>query len=243
MVPEFYNRLATMDLNKKRKTMMPEKFASIFSEENPLTDHGNTESTHADSTPPVLSDKKGSDFLPSQAKGILKKKRERRKIQTDVSSDIDLSRGFLIMDDPGSRYHRFQEVDHAGHAILSLEDKEHLPHVLIKERRGNKSIPYSLKGASHENVVGLLAAFYHSGVVSLVYECHYVNMTVASVSGCSEFKETDIATVCREALQGLEYIHSELRVAHGSVNDKNIILTLSGDVKIGAETLNLGGVY
>jgi hypothetical protein len=38
--------------------------------------------------------------------------------------------------------------------------------------------------------------------------------------------ETDIATVCREVLQGLEYIHSELRVAYGLINDKNIILTL-----------------
>ncbi|KAH8691897.1 hypothetical protein BGW36DRAFT_304284 [Talaromyces proteolyticus] len=136
------------------------------------------------------------------------------------------------MDNPDSKYHKFQEVDHAGHAILSLEDKEHLPHVLIKERPDNKSIPGFLKAASHKNVVSLLSAFHHSGVVSLVYECDYVNMTVASVSGCAEFKETDIATVCREVLQGLEYIHSELRIAHGSVNDKNVLLTLSGDVKI-----------
>ena len=48
-----------------------------------------------------------------------------------------------------------------------------------------------------------------------------------------------MATVCREVLQGLNYLH-ERDVVHRDIKSDNILLTMKGAVKITGYTLQMG---
>ena len=51
-----------------------------------------------------------------------------------------------------------------------------------------------------------------------------------------------MATVCREVLQGLNYLH-ERDVVHRDIKSDNILLTMKGAVKITGYSLQMGIIY
>jgi serine/threonine protein kinase len=135
----------------------------------------------------------------------------------------------------GQRYDKIQVVNQAGRGVLSMEDSDAFPLVVVKERKRNPKMLKPLKSCSHDNVIALRAIFYHTDSVSTVYDYELGAMTLASVASCPsvEFSDADIATASRDILNALQFIHSELKIAHGDVRDGNIMLTLSGGVKLG----------
>lgn len=89
-------------------------------------------------------------------------------------------------------------------------------------------------------MLSLLEFFHDSDKVTLVYEYEHSAVALARLSNTPNvvFSEGDIATVCREVLNGLHYIHSELKIIHGSLNCINVLLTMTAEIKIG-EQLNI----
>jgi hypothetical protein len=143
----------------------------------------------------------------------------------------------------GQRYDKILTMDQAGRGILSMEDSDKFPLVFIKERKRERKIMRPLRPFSHMNIIALRAVFYHADSISMVYDYEVGAMTLASVASCPsvKFSDADIATVSRDILHALQFVHWELKIAHGDVRDGNILLTLSGDVKLG--TCDLDQLY
>lgn len=177
---------------------------------------------------------------------------EAKQSRLDPGKDSLAQRRFPIRLDPESfrqrtlqakkfqgNYKRFWNIKQAGPGIVAIKDVEPLPIVLIKERETTKFIKTQLKKASHKNVLGLLDFFHDSDKVTLVYEYEHSAVALARLSNTPNvvFSEGDIATVCREVLNGLHYIHSELKIIHGSLNCINVLLTMAAEVKIGEQLI------
>lgn len=135
----------------------------------------------------------------------------------------------------GQRYDKILTMDQAGRGILGMEDSDGFPLVFIKEKKRNRKITRMLKPFSHLNIIALRNVFFHTDSISIVYDYEVGAMTLASVASCPsvKFSDADIATVSRDVLYALQFVHDELKIAHGDLRDGNILLTLSGGVKLG----------
>lgn len=132
------------------------------------------------------------------------------------------------------KYHRSYNIDQAGPGVIALKDSEKLPSCLIKECEARKSrYARNLQAISHTNLISLLDYFQSGQTFYLVYEYEHLAISLGCIAGIVEFSEADIATLCREILEGLKYIHSELKTSYGLLNFSNIVLTWNGEVKIG----------
>ena len=90
----------------------------------------------------------------------------------------------------------------------------------------------SIDRPTHRNLVQIQTAYWHDGRLSILYE-----PTLVSLDQLLTFRPAwdldDTATVCREVVSGLTYIHQSLEIAHGSLTADQIRLSLDGSVKIG----------
>jgi serine/threonine protein kinase len=132
-------------------------------------------------------------------------------------------------------YHKSYNVDQAGPAVIALKDVEAFPTCLIKVRRIPKS--WRFQAASHKNLISFIDFYHAHGLIYLVYEYEHLAISLGCVVGTADFSEADIATVCREVLNAIHYVHSELGISHGAVDCSNILLTWTGEVKLGAQYL------
>jgi serine/threonine protein kinase len=155
----------------------------------------------------------------------------------NLDIEIPSRHGLPHLGHPTQKYSMNWEVDQAGLGWLSLGNYFGYSTVLIKTRTANKKLTsfFKLQVAFHENVVGLVEAFYDNSATHLVYNYHgfAVNFSQVSSTPSVHFSETDLASICRSALRGLRYIHEQLLIAHGRIDCDNIILCSNGVIKIG----------
>ncbi|KAA8644957.1 uncharacterized protein ATNIH1004_009168 [Aspergillus tanneri] len=130
-----------------------------------------------------------------------------------------------------SHLENFLAVDQGGRGICALDNVRRLQPCVIKEIHIRKSLR-SLRPVEHKNIVSLREYCEIDNKRYLVYEYEHLAMSLGVVASTVPFCEADIATVCREVLEGLQYIHSELKTSHGSINVDNLLLTWAGEVKI-----------
>ena len=138
---------------------------------------------------------------------------------------------------PKIKYHRSYHVDQAGPGVIALKDVEAFLSRLIKERR--ISGPWEFQSTSHKNVMSLINFYESDDLIYLVYEYEHLPVSLGCVAEIVDFSEADIATVCREVLDGLHYIHMELRISYGAVDCSNIFLTWNGEVKLGTQDFSI----
>jgi len=88
-----------------------------------------------------------------------------------------------------------------------------------------------LKDCKHENIVNFEECFLFEGTISVVME-YCDGGTLRDL--CSEviISESEIAHFCRQILEGLEYLHLKLNRIHRDIKSDNVLLNLSGDIKI-----------
>lgn len=118
--------------------------------------------------------------------------------------------------------------------VISLKDVEGFPIYLTKEFSGSaiQSVELS-QPVIHKNLVSLVDTFSSRQKTYLVYSYEQLAVSLGCAAGAVQFSEADIATICKELLEGLVYLHDVLGVAHGSLDCSNIILTSGGEIKIG----------
>lgn len=135
---------------------------------------------------------------------------------------------------PAAKYHISHRVDQAGPGVVALKDEESFPICLIKEcKLRNPRSLRRLRVVSHQNLVSLIDNFQAGGKLQLVYGYEHLAISLGCIADIVQFSEADIATICREVLEGLNFIHTELKTSYGLLNFSNILLTWQGDVKIG----------
>ncbi|KAL4927716.1 uncharacterized protein BDV17DRAFT_292222 [Aspergillus undulatus] len=86
---------------------------------------------------------------------------------------------------------------------------------------------------SHENVVNLQELYLSPHSVTLAYDCWGISLLeVCRVAKIFADDESTVATICKEVLHGLKYLHEEVGIVHGSISCGTVILTDTGRVKI-----------
>lgn len=133
-----------------------------------------------------------------------------------------------------TKYHKSYNIDQAGPGVIALKDVEKLPICLIKysQPQNPRSLP-KLQFASHKNIVSLIDHFQSQGELHLIYEYEHLAISLGCVAGTVSFSEADIATICKEVLEGLKYVHTILNITYGLLDFSNILLTWQGEVKLG----------
>lgn len=132
-------------------------------------------------------------------------------------------------------YKKIWWTTQAGPAIVAVKDVEQLPLVLIKTEEKTANFE-NLRETSDPHVLRLLDVreLPDPRKVDLVYEYEHSAVSLARVLNAGmRASEVDIATICHSVLNGLLYIHSVLGIIHGSLNCENVLLTMTGEVKIG----------
>ncbi|KAL1995884.1 hypothetical protein VTN49DRAFT_750 [Thermomyces lanuginosus] len=131
-------------------------------------------------------------------------------------------------------YQKIWRTTQAGPAIVAVKDVEPLPIVLMKTEKRTANLNLTnLRKASDPHILQLLDFFWDWDNVTLVYEYEHSAASLARLLNAGvRFSEVDIATICHGVLEGLLYIHSVLGIIHGSLKCENVLLTMTGQVKI-----------
>lgn len=79
----------------------------------------------------------------------------------------------------------------------------------------------------------------HRIQLDLLYEYVHLAIPLGGLTGIVDFSKADIATVCREILDGLILFTSKLGISHGSVDCSNVLLNEKGEIQLGRQDLAL----
>ncbi|TYG90485.1 hypothetical protein ES288_A12G185900v1 [Gossypium darwinii] len=149
----------------------------------------------------------------------------------------------VTREDPSTKYELLNELGKGSYgAVYKARDIRTSELVAIKvlslsegeqgyeEIRGEIEM---LQQCSHPNVVRYLGSYQGDEYLWIVME-YCGGGSVADLIHVTEepLEEYQIAYICREALKGLEYLHSIFKV-HRDIKGGNILLTEQGEVKLG----------
>ncbi|XP_061355650.1 serine/threonine-protein kinase 1 isoform X2 [Gastrolobium bilobum] len=149
----------------------------------------------------------------------------------------------VIREDPTTKYELLNELGKGSYgAVYKARDFRTSEMVAIKvislsegeegyeEIRGEIEM---LQQCNHPNVVRYLGSYQGEEYLWIVME-YCGGGSVADLMNVTDesLDEGQIAYICREALKGLDYLHSIFKV-HRDIKGGNILLTEQGDVKLG----------
>ncbi|GLT75050.1 hypothetical protein SLA2020_468030 [Shorea laevis] len=149
----------------------------------------------------------------------------------------------VTREDPSTKYELLHELGKGSYgAVYKARDVKTSELVAIKvislcegeegyeEIRGEIEM---LQQCSHPNVVRYLGSYQGEEYLWIVME-YCGGGSVADLMNVTEepLEEYQIAYICREALKGLDYLHSIFKV-HRDIKGGNILLTEQGEVKLG----------
>ena len=87
-----------------------------------------------------------------------------------------------------------------------------------------------MKESRHRNIVNYIDSFLHKGDLWVVME-YMEGGSLTDVVTCNIMTEGQIATVCKEVLDGLKHLH-EHGVIHRDIKSDNVLLSMRGDIKL-----------
>ncbi|KAJ2722160.1 Protein kinase [Coemansia sp. Benny D115] len=87
-----------------------------------------------------------------------------------------------------------------------------------------------MRESKHKNIVNFIDSFLHRGDLWVVME-YMEGGSLTDVVTNNLMTEGQIATVCRETLEGLEHLHSK-GVIHRDIKSDNVLLSMNGDIKL-----------
>eukprot|EP01091_Cochliopodium_minus_P006685 TRINITY_DN16693_c0_g1_i1.p1 TRINITY_DN16693_c0_g1~~TRINITY_DN16693_c0_g1_i1.p1 ORF type:complete len:469 (-),score=131.04 TRINITY_DN16693_c0_g1_i1:99-1409(-) len=87
-----------------------------------------------------------------------------------------------------------------------------------------------MKTSNHPNIVHYFASYVHDDKLWVAMEYMSGGSLTQIISIC-KMTEPQIASVCRDVLRGLEYLHNQKRI-HRDIKSDNILLSYFGDIKL-----------
>lgn len=136
--------------------------------------------------------------------------------------------------DPWQLYQRLYKLNLAGQGFVVHRKDNTFSEFFSREVKVNKKEWLSrLTQAPHKNIVALHECFYHAGDLFFIYELMDVYLSQIFSTPFGLLKAYEVASWCREVLEGIQYIHQTLGFVHGDLNSKNVLLSMNGSVKIG----------
>ena len=87
-----------------------------------------------------------------------------------------------------------------------------------------------MRASSHANIVDYIDSFLYKNELWVVME-HMEGGSLRDVMTANSMTEDQIAAVSRETAQGLEHLHKH-GVIHRDIKSDNVLLSLTGDIKI-----------
>ena len=150
-------------------------------------------------------------------------------------------------------YHAFMTVDQAGSVVIAHSHANPERLVAIKRIKPAKEMEsFRLRPYKSDQVLSIFDAYVDGPEIVLIYEVMDITLR-QMVSVCpvhtsklsAIFKEVDNPPwkLCKEVLNteqvvyGLNYLHQELSLIHGSLSYDSILLKQDGVVKIGVYTI------
>lgn len=87
-----------------------------------------------------------------------------------------------------------------------------------------------MKGSRHKNIVNFIDSYLSEGTLWVIME-YMEGGSLTEVVTHSVMTEGQIGAVCRETLEGLQFLHAK-GVIHRDIKSDNILLSLTGDIKL-----------
>jgi serine/threonine protein kinase len=136
--------------------------------------------------------------------------------------------------DPWTKYKKFMKDDQAGPVFLAYDRDRPEKIFAVKEIKGlGKDSLSRLCAIIHSNIVRFIVAYYHKGSCFLFYDEMSVPLIDLVSSPRGNLEIDDVATICLGITEALAYLHKDLRICHGAIGIQNVLLSKSGEVKIG----------
>lgn len=129
----------------------------------------------------------------------------------------------------------FLEYSQGGAVQLSHRAGEHRIVALrtLKSNKINDDILHNIRKVRNRYVVGIEAALFDNGRLSIVRE-YELDITLRVMCGVlpTPVTEAEIAIILHHIVQGLSYVHNELTVVHGKLSCETVLISLFGAVRI-----------
>lgn len=136
---------------------------------------------------------------------------------------------------PWADYVQVMRSEQAGPVMIAHLTQRPQRMVAVKEHKGcTKDQLRHLKSAGHDHIVQLYTAYFHEGSIFLMYEVMSVCLDDVLGTPRGPLALGAMSAICRGVVHGLDFIHTSLKVPHGSVDGNEIWLARNGQVKIGA---------
>ncbi|XP_062902247.1 serine/threonine-protein kinase PAK 2-like [Mobula hypostoma] len=185
-----------------------------------------------DPIPPAASKEPGGDGT---------KESEKAKKKTKMTDDeiMEKLRSIVSVGDPKKKYTRFEKIGQgASGTVFTAIDVATGQEVAIKQINLQKQPKKELiineilvmKELKNSNIVNFLDSYLVGDELCVVME-YLAGGSLTDVVTETCMDEAQIAAVCRECLQALEFLHAN-QVIHRDIKSDNVLLGMDGSVKL-----------
>lgn len=165
-----------------------------------------------------------------------RKREEREKRKKEIYSKLQK---ICLLDDPHTKYINLIKIGQgASGGVYTAHEINTNISVAIKqmnlEKQPKKELIINeimvMKESKHPNIVNFIDSYLIKQDLWVVMEYMEGGSLTDVVTHCI-LNESQIATVCRETLNGLKFLHSK-GVIHRDIKSDNILLSMEGDIKL-----------
>ncbi|KAI8984720.1 kinase-like domain-containing protein [Mycotypha africana] len=179
-----------------------------------------------------------TDTLQDKARQLRREQRQQKEAMKDAQIIAEL-KAICTDADPTKLYRNMVKVGQgASGGVYTAQSVDTNMSVAIKQmnlvQQQRKEVIINeilvMREAKHKNIVNFIDSFLISNELWVVME-YMEGGSLTDVVTTSMMTESQIATVCRETLEGIHHLHS-LGIIHRDIKSDNVLLGLNGQVKL-----------
>ncbi|KAJ2745759.1 hypothetical protein GGI20_001929 [Coemansia sp. BCRC 34301] len=165
--------------------------------------------------------------------------RPRQQHQPTTDEVVDRLKQICNPNDPMQLYRNFVKIGQGASGGVYTAQPVGSPNIVaIKqmnlEKQPKKDLIINeilvMRESKHKNIVNFIDSFLNRGDLWVVME-YMEGGSLTDVVTNNLMTEGQIATVCRETLEGLEHLHAK-GVIHRDIKSDNVLLSMNGDIKL-----------